>query len=187
MMCADEVHELYYIIVKIRSDRLNGCCSIFPHSISECDQTFVSRNGGPQNGTFTAPVMNNLSNHSRQCLYIFLAGPGQRVEITFTTFNLRGTPPEYVFDSLIYLRLAWTPLALCMRAPGEKRNKSKHRCHMCDVFDVFFAVADDKRIIFLFELMPSGKLVFLLSVFAKHIDTESKRKIRTLFALIRIY
>lgn len=134
MMCADEVHELYYIIVKIRSDRLNGCCSIFPHSISECDQTFVSRNGGPQNGTFTAPVMNNLSNHSRQCLYIFLAGPGQRVEITFTTFNLRGTPPEYVFDSLIYLRLAWTPLALCMRAPGEKNETKANTdatCVMC--------------------------------------------------------
>lgn len=68
--------------------------------ISECDQTFVSRIGGPQNGSFTAPVMNNLSNHSKQCLYIFLAGPGQRVEITFTTFNLRGSPPEYVLFSL---------------------------------------------------------------------------------------
>lgn len=46
----------------------------------ECDQTFVSRPGGSQNGTFTAPIINNISNHSRQCLYIFLAGPGQRVE-----------------------------------------------------------------------------------------------------------
>lgn len=63
---------------------------------TECDQTFVSRPGGPQNGTFTAPIINNPSNHSRQCLYIFLAGPGQRVEIIFTTFNLRGSPPEYV-------------------------------------------------------------------------------------------
>lgn len=63
---------------------------------TECDQTFVSHPGGPQNGTFTAPIINNPSNHSRQCLYIFLAGPGQRVEIIFTTFNLRGSPPEYV-------------------------------------------------------------------------------------------
>lgn len=62
----------------------------------ECDQTFVSRPGGSQNGTFTAPIINNISNHSRQCLYIFLAGPGQRVEIVFTIFNLRGSPPEYV-------------------------------------------------------------------------------------------
>lgn len=61
---------------------------------SECDQTFVSRPGGPQNGTFTAPTINNLSNHSRQCLYIFLAGPGQRVEVIFTAFNLRGSHPE---------------------------------------------------------------------------------------------
>lgn len=27
-------------------------------------------------------------------MYIFLAGPGQRVEITFTKFNLRGSPPD---------------------------------------------------------------------------------------------
>lgn len=62
----------------------------------ECDQTFVSRPGGPQNGTFSAPVLQNPTNHSRQCLYIFLAGPGQRVEVLFTSFNLRGTPPEWV-------------------------------------------------------------------------------------------
>lgn len=60
----------------------------------ECDQTFVSRIGGPQNGTFTAPLLQNPTNHSRQCLYIFLAGPGQRVEVQFTSFNLRGSPPE---------------------------------------------------------------------------------------------
>uniref|UniRef100_A0A1B0D4B9 CUB domain-containing protein n=3 Tax=Phlebotomus papatasi TaxID=29031 RepID=A0A1B0D4B9_PHLPP len=43
----------------------------------KCDQTYVSRSGGPSNGTFTAPMLINPSNHSRQCLYIFLAGPGQ--------------------------------------------------------------------------------------------------------------
>ena len=64
---------------------------------SECDQTFVSRAGGPPNGTFTAPSLLNPANHSRQCLYIFLAGPGQRVDVIFTAFNLRGSPPEYVF------------------------------------------------------------------------------------------
>ncbi|XP_031631169.1 uncharacterized protein LOC116345699 isoform X2 [Contarinia nasturtii] len=67
---------------------------MLPMSCAECDQTFVSRPGGPQNGTFAAPVINNVSNHSRQCLYIFLAGPGQRVEIVFTSFNLRGSPPD---------------------------------------------------------------------------------------------
>lgn len=60
----------------------------------ECDQTFVSRPGGPTNGTFTAPFLQISTNHSRQCLYIFLAGPGQRVEVIFTSFNLRGKTPE---------------------------------------------------------------------------------------------
>lgn len=45
-------------------------CVLLP----ECDQTFVSRAGGPMNGTFTAPNILNPTNSSRQCLYIFLAG-----------------------------------------------------------------------------------------------------------------
>ncbi|XP_055847931.1 uncharacterized protein LOC129913342 isoform X3 [Episyrphus balteatus] len=65
-----------------------------PTKSPKCDQTFVSRVGGPQNGTFSAPLVHNPRNHSRQCLYIFLAGPGQRVEVVFTTFNLRGSPPD---------------------------------------------------------------------------------------------
>ncbi|CAD7083775.1 unnamed protein product [Hermetia illucens] len=65
-----------------------------PTKTPKCDQTFISRAGGPQNGTFTAPLLHNPANHTRQCLYIFLAGPGQRVEVVFTTFNLRGTPPD---------------------------------------------------------------------------------------------
>lgn len=63
-------------------------------SVSECDRTFVSRVGGPQNGTFTSPVFLNPEGHSRQCVYTFLAGPNQRAELTFTAFDLRGTPPE---------------------------------------------------------------------------------------------
>lgn len=71
-------------------------------SFAECDQTFVSRIGGPQNGTFSAPLLHNQQNDSRQCLYTFLAGPGQRVEVVFKSFNLRGNPPEYVFINTIY-------------------------------------------------------------------------------------
>ncbi|XP_064549218.1 cubilin isoform X1 [Drosophila montana] len=63
-------------------------------SQKQCDQTFVSRIGGPQNGSFTAPLLHNHRNHSRQCLYTFLAGPGQRVEVVFKSFNLRGSPPD---------------------------------------------------------------------------------------------
>ncbi|XP_053679390.1 cubilin [Anopheles nili] len=39
-------------------------------------------------------MLSNPSNHSRQCLYIFLAGPGQRVDVSFTSFSLRGSPPD---------------------------------------------------------------------------------------------
>ncbi|KAH8407152.1 hypothetical protein KR222_009554 [Zaprionus bogoriensis] len=65
-----------------------------PTKSPKCDQTFVSRIGGPQNGSFTAPLLHNNRNHSRQCLYTFLAGPGQRVEVVFKSFNLRGSPPD---------------------------------------------------------------------------------------------
>ncbi|XP_071055238.1 cubilin isoform X2 [Onthophagus taurus] len=65
---------------------------------SECDQTFVSRPGGPQNGTFSAPEFVNPWSHSRQCVYTFLAGPGQRVEVIFTSFALRGTPPDCIHE-----------------------------------------------------------------------------------------
>ncbi|KAH8312721.1 hypothetical protein KR044_012542 [Drosophila immigrans] len=65
-----------------------------PTKSPKCDQTFVSRIGGPQNGSFTAPLLHNHRNHSRQCLYTFLAGPGQRVEVVFKSFNLRGSPPD---------------------------------------------------------------------------------------------
>ncbi|XP_039289954.1 tolloid-like protein 2 [Nilaparvata lugens] len=60
----------------------------------ECDRTFVSRASGPQNGTFSAPIFSNPSGHARQCVYTFLAAPHQRVQIIFTHFNLRGTPPD---------------------------------------------------------------------------------------------
>ncbi|XP_065095868.1 uncharacterized protein LOC135717643 isoform X4 [Ochlerotatus camptorhynchus] len=69
-----------------------------PTKAPKCDQTFVSRSGGPSNGTFNAPLLTNPANHSRQCLYIFLAGPGQRVDVTFTSFSLRGSPPDCVHE-----------------------------------------------------------------------------------------
>ncbi|CAH1099817.1 unnamed protein product [Psylliodes chrysocephalus] len=61
---------------------------------SECDQTFVSRPGGPMNGTFHSPEFENPRSHSRNCVYTFLAGPGQRVQVSFISFNLRGRPPD---------------------------------------------------------------------------------------------
>ncbi|KAK6617026.1 hypothetical protein RUM44_005383 [Polyplax serrata] len=71
---------------EFESERLSRC--------DKCDQTFVSRPNDPQNGTFTAPNLPNPDGHSRQCIYTFIAGPKQRVEIVFSHFSLRGTPPE---------------------------------------------------------------------------------------------
>ncbi|XP_043677575.1 tolloid-like protein 1 isoform X2 [Vespula pensylvanica] len=61
--------------------------------ILKCDQKFISTPDGPQNGTFYAPTLINLEGSSWQCIYMFLAGPRQRVELIFTTFGLRGRPP----------------------------------------------------------------------------------------------
>lgn len=55
-------------------------------SPTECDQTFVSRAGGPQNGTFSAPSILNPTNTSRQCLYIFLAGEYQISKVFLEEF-----------------------------------------------------------------------------------------------------
>uniref|UniRef100_A0ABD2XAN2 CUB domain-containing protein n=3 Tax=Trichogramma kaykai TaxID=54128 RepID=A0ABD2XAN2_9HYME len=67
---------------------------LLPRSTTECDQRFVSIPDGPQNGTFHAPNLVNPEGESRQCVYTFLAGPHQRVELVFTNFGLRGTPPD---------------------------------------------------------------------------------------------
>ncbi|KAI5755333.1 hypothetical protein M8J77_016053 [Diaphorina citri] len=62
----------------------------------KCDRKFVSEEGGPQNGSFHAPSIVLPANQSIsfQCVYTFIAGPGQRVQVDFDSFNLRGTPPE---------------------------------------------------------------------------------------------
>ncbi|XP_039306033.1 cubilin isoform X8 [Solenopsis invicta] len=60
----------------------------------KCDQKFVSTPDGPLNGTFHAPTLINPEGDPRQCVYTFLAGPRQRVELIFTSFGLRGKPPD---------------------------------------------------------------------------------------------
>ncbi|XP_043580060.1 cubilin isoform X1 [Bombus pyrosoma] len=65
-----------------------------PRSSTECDQKFISTPDGPSNGTFHAPTIINPEGDSRQCVYIFFAGPRQRVELKFNSFGLRGTPPD---------------------------------------------------------------------------------------------
>ncbi|XP_043287239.1 tolloid-like protein 1 isoform X2 [Venturia canescens] len=65
-----------------------------PRTTTECDQKFVSIADGPQNGTFEAPSLINPDGESQQCVYTFFAGPEQRVELVFTSFGLRGSPPD---------------------------------------------------------------------------------------------
>ncbi|XP_024868805.1 uncharacterized protein LOC112452700, partial [Temnothorax curvispinosus] len=65
----------------------------------KCDQKFVSTPDGPLNGSFHAPTLINPEGDPRQCVYTFLAGPRQRVELIFTSFGLRGKPPELIIMS----------------------------------------------------------------------------------------
>ena len=54
----------------------------------------MSSENGLGEGKFEAPELDNPEGHGRQCLYTFVAGPGERVQIRFNRFSLRGTPPE---------------------------------------------------------------------------------------------
>lgn len=48
----------------------------------------------PTNGTFESPTMTAEEGHLYQCIFMFVAKPNERVEVKFTQFNVRGTPPE---------------------------------------------------------------------------------------------
>ncbi|XP_050446232.1 tolloid-like protein 1 isoform X2 [Cataglyphis hispanica] len=66
--------------------------------IPKCDQKFVSTPDGPTNGTFYAPTLVNPEGEPQQCVYTFLAGPRQRVELIFKSFGLRGKPPDCIHE-----------------------------------------------------------------------------------------
>ncbi|XP_047737620.1 bone morphogenetic protein 1-like isoform X2 [Hyalella azteca] len=57
-----------------------------------CDRRYVS--GAQKEGIFRAPDIYNPEKVSRQCLYTFIAGEGERVRLQFNRFDLRGTPPD---------------------------------------------------------------------------------------------
>ncbi|CAA9999330.1 unnamed protein product [Nesidiocoris tenuis] len=103
---------------------LNGAFSFkFGISISANQYPLlVSEVGGPQNGTFAAPVITNPGGHSRQCVYTFLAAPNQRAELIFTNFDLRGTPPDgtvravgtySVYPLCLQLKYSKNALSMC--------------------------------------------------------------------------
>lgn len=90
---------------------ISGFCkqSKITHWASVCDRTFFSKalnaTHGATNGTFEGPVFSAqdlvpngtiLTNHARQCTYKFIAGPNERVNLSFTKFSLRSNAPEYV-------------------------------------------------------------------------------------------
>ncbi|XP_045128988.1 cubilin-like isoform X3 [Portunus trituberculatus] len=66
----------------------------FPTKEPKCDRKIVSSENGLGEGKFEAPELDNPEGHGRQCLYTFVAGPGERVQIRFNRFSLRGTPPD---------------------------------------------------------------------------------------------
>ena len=65
-----------------------------PWFYPECDRLYLSGADGVYNGTFESPNLVPEDGHSLQCIYTFVARPNERVEIIFTHFNVRGTPPE---------------------------------------------------------------------------------------------
>jgi len=96
----------------------------FVSVFAECDQKFVSTPEGPVNGTFHAPTLINTERSPRQCVYTFLAGPRQRVELIFTAFGLRGKPPEWVLSTY----------------PVESYDLWSHISPICPPIAVFFAL-----------------------------------------------
>jgi len=67
---------------------------MFSSCVTECDRLFLSTPTGARNGTFSSPQITPEDGQSVQCIFFFVAQPGERVEITFTYFDVRGTPPE---------------------------------------------------------------------------------------------
>lgn len=67
---------------------------VFKYYFSECDRVFVSTPGRPKNGTFESPKLIAEEDRSVQCIFTFVPRPGERVQVAFTHFRVRGIPPE---------------------------------------------------------------------------------------------
>ncbi|XP_060525969.1 bone morphogenetic protein 1 isoform X2 [Cylas formicarius] len=92
--------------------------TIYFQSSVGCHQTFVSRANGPMNGTFTGPEFVNPRGLTISCVYTFLGGPGQRVQINFDSFKLRGAPPDCVHEYMdIYSEVTQPDLGELVNSP----------------------------------------------------------------------
>ncbi|XP_042885956.1 cubilin-like isoform X1 [Penaeus japonicus] len=66
----------------------------FPTKEPMCDRRIVSSENLPKEGDVEAPELLNPEKHGLQCTYTFVAAPGERVQLYFRKFYLRGTPPD---------------------------------------------------------------------------------------------
>ncbi|CAL1273536.1 unnamed protein product [Larinioides sclopetarius] len=97
----------------------------------KCDRIFVSNAEGPKNGTFRAPQLTIPKGHSRHCIYTFIASENERVQVTFMSFNLRGSVPEcnqeyidlYTEIENATMELIRTPFGGRYCGPNRPRNR----------------------------------------------------------------
>ncbi|XP_069946487.1 cubilin isoform X4 [Cherax quadricarinatus] len=73
---------------------IDGNTDSYPTKEPKCDRKVVSSENGQGEGEFEAPELINPEGHGRQCIFTFVAGPGEKVQLHFSRFALRGTPPE---------------------------------------------------------------------------------------------
>lgn len=78
---------------------------------------FISTPEGARNGTFSAPHIENAGGKPRQCIYTFIAQPGERVDVTFTAFRVRGSPPECNHEYMDLYSEVEDPVAELIKSP----------------------------------------------------------------------
>ena len=78
----------------------------------DCDRTFINNPDGLKNGSFSSPNLVNEQKHSRQCIYTFIAGENERVQISFSLFDLRGSTPELVHFLYSYIKQTFKSISL---------------------------------------------------------------------------
>ncbi|PRD27455.1 UNVERIFIED_CONTAM: Tolloid-like protein 1 [Trichonephila clavipes] len=108
----------------------------------ECDRIFVSNAEGPKNGSFSAPQLNIPKGHSRHCIYTFIASEEERVQVTFMSFNLRGTNPECNHEYIdLYTEIEDASMELIRTPFGGRycgRNRPRNRISMYQTLVIAF-------------------------------------------------
>lgn len=118
-----------------------------PISLSECDRMYISNPDGPKNGTFSAPLFKKIQeDHSRQCVYTFIAAENERVRIQFTEFDLRGQLPECNYEYIdLYMEVEDPSTDLIDTPFGGRicgKNLPTTRISMYQTFVVSFYTED---------------------------------------------